>query len=229
MHCCFSQEQEALEHESVSAALPKFDLLPSELELQVAELENLADPQLKELVNAAGNHMLIIDKTEGASLGVIVDTTDPKNLAVLKVSDGILKTAAEASKKDVKAGFRIVKVNGVSAAAKDMAAMLQEKEHLEIELEAFEEKKIKVEMGDKKLGVVVGWGTCGSWATINKIEGEGAIPDWNAAAAPEQKVMVSDKIVAIDGQRASPKEMVTWIKESPSMELTVYSWKSLRA
>eukprot|EP00931_Biecheleriopsis_adriatica_P022174 TRINITY_DN14322_c0_g1_i1.p1 TRINITY_DN14322_c0_g1~~TRINITY_DN14322_c0_g1_i1.p1 ORF type:complete len:233 (-),score=71.32 TRINITY_DN14322_c0_g1_i1:135-800(-) len=221
MLCCCSLEEEAPKQELVTA-ISMFETPPS-LEL---------DPQVEveESLNAAGNPVLSMDRTEGAALGVVVDMADPNNLAVQRVSDGILKSAAEASKTNVKAGFRIISVNGISAEAKDMVAILQQKKPLVIEFEAFEEKKIKVEKGDKKLGVVFGFGKDGTtWLTVKKIEGEGVIPDWNAAAAPEQQVMVSDKIVAIDGQEASTKEMMKWMKEKSSMELTVYSWKSLQA
>eukprot|EP00931_Biecheleriopsis_adriatica_P109077 TRINITY_DN8333_c0_g3_i1.p1 TRINITY_DN8333_c0_g3~~TRINITY_DN8333_c0_g3_i1.p1 ORF type:complete len:213 (+),score=60.52 TRINITY_DN8333_c0_g3_i1:97-735(+) len=212
MFLCCSQEPEA----------PKQEIDASISVVEVAQQMTL-EP-------AAGNLVLSMDRTEGAALGMLLDTTDPKNLAIIKVSDGLLQIAAEASKKVVKAGFRIVKVNGRSAAAREMVAMVQERKPLEIEFETFEEKIIKVEKDDKKLGVILDAGQDGRWATISKIEAEGFIADWNAAAAPEQRVMVSDKIVAIDGQEArSAEEMVRWIKEKPTMELTIYSWKSLQS
>eukprot|EP00931_Biecheleriopsis_adriatica_P109080 TRINITY_DN8333_c0_g4_i3.p2 TRINITY_DN8333_c0_g4~~TRINITY_DN8333_c0_g4_i3.p2 ORF type:complete len:119 (+),score=42.40 TRINITY_DN8333_c0_g4_i3:26-358(+) len=110
-----------------------------------------------------------------------------------------------------------------------MVTMIQEKKPLEIEFEPFQEKKIEFEKGDKKLGIALGVGKDGTWITINKLETEGAVPEWNATAAPEQKVMVCDKIVRIDGVEGKAEEMVQWIKDKTSMELTVYSWKSLQA
>eukprot|EP00931_Biecheleriopsis_adriatica_P094294 TRINITY_DN6795_c0_g1_i1.p2 TRINITY_DN6795_c0_g1~~TRINITY_DN6795_c0_g1_i1.p2 ORF type:complete len:240 (+),score=66.29 TRINITY_DN6795_c0_g1_i1:68-787(+) len=178
---------------------------------------------------AAGNPVLTVDRREGAPVGVLLDKTDPKNLVVLKINDGLLKTAAETAKKDLKAGFRVVKVDGKAAEAADMVTMILEKKILEIEFEAFEEKKVKIEKGGKPLGANLGVGKDGHWITFSKIDGVGVIPDWNTAAAPEQKVMESDKIVAIDGQEGKAEEMVKWIKEKSSMELTIYSWKSLQA
>eukprot|EP00931_Biecheleriopsis_adriatica_P109079 TRINITY_DN8333_c0_g4_i2.p1 TRINITY_DN8333_c0_g4~~TRINITY_DN8333_c0_g4_i2.p1 ORF type:complete len:268 (+),score=75.26 TRINITY_DN8333_c0_g4_i2:82-804(+) len=186
-------------------------------------------PAVEVTASPAGNLVLKIDRSGGSPLGVLLDKCDPNNLVLLKISDGLLKTSAEEAKMDLKAGFRIVKVNGTSAPAGDMVTMLQEKKLLEIELEAFEEKKMKVEKGDKKLGVALGVGKDGTWLTVNKIEAEGAIPDFNAGAAPDQKIKTTDKIISIDGQEAKAEEMIKWIKEKSSMELTVYGWKSLQA
>eukprot|EP00931_Biecheleriopsis_adriatica_P109075 TRINITY_DN8333_c0_g2_i4.p1 TRINITY_DN8333_c0_g2~~TRINITY_DN8333_c0_g2_i4.p1 ORF type:complete len:242 (+),score=62.62 TRINITY_DN8333_c0_g2_i4:62-787(+) len=217
---------------AASSEVPPAAPEPVEEPPKVEPQEKAPEPEPVAVVEApatAVNPMLSVDRTEGAALGVQLDKTDPKNLVLLKISDGLLKATAEASKQDIKAGFRVVKVNGTSGTAADMVTMIQEKKPLEIEFEPFQEKKIKVEKGDKKLGIVLGIGKDGTWIIINKIEADGAIADWNAAAAPEQKVMVSDKIVAVDGQGAKADEMVKWIQDKSSMELTVWSWKSLQA
>eukprot|EP00931_Biecheleriopsis_adriatica_P109073 TRINITY_DN8333_c0_g2_i2.p1 TRINITY_DN8333_c0_g2~~TRINITY_DN8333_c0_g2_i2.p1 ORF type:complete len:241 (+),score=71.88 TRINITY_DN8333_c0_g2_i2:54-776(+) len=237
--CCVQEPVEAKDETMIDTAaiaaaseVPPAAPEPVEEPSKVEHQEKVPEPEPVAVVEASAaavNPVLSMDRTEGAALGMLLDKTDPKNLVLLKISDGLLKATAEASKQDIKAGFRVVKVNGTSGTAADMVTMIQEKKPLEIEFEPFQEKKIQVEKGDKRLGIALGVGKDGTWIIINKIEADGAIADWNAAAAPEQKVMVSDKIVAVDGQGAKADEMVKWIQDKSSMELTVWSWKSLQA
>eukprot|EP00931_Biecheleriopsis_adriatica_P109078 TRINITY_DN8333_c0_g4_i1.p1 TRINITY_DN8333_c0_g4~~TRINITY_DN8333_c0_g4_i1.p1 ORF type:complete len:238 (+),score=87.46 TRINITY_DN8333_c0_g4_i1:76-789(+) len=237
MFACCNQEPETVKEESTiaTAATAASSEVPPAEEPAPPPVEEKAPepaPVVEEppAAAAAGPVVLKLDRTDGAALGVLLDKTDPKNLVLLKVNDdGLVKKVNDEVKQGVKAGFRVVKVNGTAAAAADMVTMIQQKVPLEIEFEPFEEKKVKLEKGDKKLGIALGVGKDGTWITINKLETEGAVPEWNATAAPEQKVMVCDKIVRIDGVEGKAEEMVQWIKDKTSMELTVYSWKSLQA
>eukprot|EP00931_Biecheleriopsis_adriatica_P118285 TRINITY_DN93722_c0_g1_i1.p1 TRINITY_DN93722_c0_g1~~TRINITY_DN93722_c0_g1_i1.p1 ORF type:complete len:241 (+),score=54.65 TRINITY_DN93722_c0_g1_i1:47-769(+) len=203
---------------------------PSREEQAVVESPPAPQPEAapaKEVGSA--NVVITLERKSGTSLGFKMDKTDSKNLCVQSVDEtGVLKVTCDAAKKEVKPGFRLVRVNKTTGEADELIKMISEPGMLELEFEAYSERVLTVEKGEKKLGTGLKLGKGGVWIAISQIDESGVIPELNKSAAPEAKVQEHDKIVMVDAEGSSAEKMLSLIKEKPSFTLKIWSWASLR-
>ncbi|CAE7520387.1 unnamed protein product [Symbiodinium sp. CCMP2592] len=155
--------------------------------------------------------------------GVQMDVTDADCAIIKDVTTGSLaewnKTVSEA--KRVKLYDRVIEVNGCKGPSFELAkALAAETEVFSVTIQRPEERTVTLHRPGE-IGVVLNYKKAGSvcpW--ISKIS-TGLLHQWNQAT-PEEAVQAHDRIVAVNGTRGAPEELMVKMKEASSvLELTI--------
>ncbi|CAE7330137.1 unnamed protein product [Symbiodinium necroappetens] len=155
--------------------------------------------------------------------GVQMDVTDADCAIIKDVTTGSLaewnKTVSEA--KRVKLYDRVIEVNGCKGPSFELAkALTAETEVFSVTIQRPEERTVTLHRPGE-IGVVLNYKKAGSvcpW--ISKIS-SGLLHQWNQAT-PEEAVHAHDRIVAVNGTRGAPEELMVKMKEASSvLELTI--------
>ena len=120
----------------------------------------------------------------------------------------------------VKAGDRIVVVNGAQGDSTVLIDELKKDVRLRMVLRHAKEFKVNVCKGGKDLGMcVVGGNVKLDMLKISALK-EGVIEDWNKLHR-EQEVMTGDRIICVNGIGADPQAMLQELKTNSVLDMTV--------
>jgi len=120
----------------------------------------------------------------------------------------------------VRAGDRIVSVNGVEAEGNMLIEELRKDLHLRLVLRHPKEFKVSVDKGGKELGMcVVGGNAKLDMLKISALK-EGAVDDWNKVNV-DNEVIIGDRITAVNSVMGDPQKMLAELKSKERLELTI--------
>lgn len=167
-------------------------------------------------------HSYVVEVTKGPKgLGLAVDTMDP-NLCIIKgvVQGSTLhdwnKTCAEGHA--VRGGHRLVSVNGHTGDTNALVKKLQQETTLKLTMQKPLEHIVSLNKSDKPLGVSVNLYNDSFGMIVKEIQS-------GAAADPNMKLKVGDRIVGVNGQAGDAATLMPFLKSSQNLELKVLSYQ----
>lgn len=172
------------------------------------------------VVAAKAMHFITIDRSSGARLGITVDTEDGVSLRLDRISEGLIMEWNEANPgRILRAGDRIVAVNGVRADVPSIVEQCSSNGVLELEIQpaqhCMSEEAASVELDAETAGLTFGPHVVvldrthgaklgldvefsdGKSLRIEAIADGGLVDAWNVAN-PKQLVSVGDHIVQVN-------------------------------
>merc|ERR1712113_866524 len=122
---------------------------------------------------------------------------------------------------EVKVGDFIVEVNGIHGDAKSFLKFFKEDNNLSLVLRRGNEYPVTIETHSRPLGLIFQHAPRSISLVISDIR-EGPVTEWNEAN-PDRQVSISDRVVAFNGTRALPAELLCEINDSTlsKMELLI--------
>lgn len=152
-------------------------------------------------------------KTPSEKLGLDLDIISRTYAQVCEVQPGAIQTYNQTSTaEEVKYGDCIVEVNGVYGDAKSMAKVMKEEKSLNIVFRRGNEYTVTIETKSHPHGLKFAHTSRSVSLVISEMQ-EGPVTEWNDAN-PDRRVSIGDRIVAFNGNRMAPADLMSEINDS---------------
>lgn len=175
--------------------------------------------------DADGKFTVELKKT--STLGLGIESADAECLVVSDITSGSM---VEEYNRTADAGMailpcdRIVSVNGMTSGKDIMSAMTSSSEvALKFQLQHCKTFDARLDKQGGALGLNLALKEKSTLIGIRDVEPGGAAIAWNEAN-PDNKIRPHDKILAVDGVKATAKEMIGLMKEKAAFSLTIVTW-----
>jgi len=183
------------------------------------ERTEMCDPQVSEDNTI---DILTIQKTQGQSLGIGLETEDGSTLFVSMISDGLINDwNADNPKQRLARGDRILEVNDISTSSKDMLLRIKRDATLQITRERPISRSVVVNRDGRPLGLNVLHSSKSTTLVVENVQ-SGIIADWNEL---HQDIYLKpgDRIYELNGCPDS-REFLKLMKSTERLEMMVYSY-----
>ncbi|CAK9106175.1 Thrombospondin-type laminin G domain and EAR repeat-containing protein [Durusdinium trenchii] len=175
-----------------------------------------------------GAFSLLIPTRDFASLGLVLDTTSDSRPMITEVKPGAVRKFNELNPSQSIMPYDVILALDEATSVKEigeklssaefptaMAMKLSRPRRLPVHLcktKKAESLGVKLEYRDDSMGVV-----------IQQLNTHGLLPRWNAENLKDA-VGAGDRIIAVNGKRASSPEIVEMIKEESKLDFTVLKY-----
>jgi len=183
------------------------------------ERTEMCDPQVSEDNTI---DILTIQKTQGQSLGIGLETEDGSTLFVSMISDGLINDwNADNPKQRLARGDRILEVNDISTSSKDMLLRIKRDATLQITRERPISRSVVVNRDGRPLGLNVLHSSKSTTLVVENVQ-SGIIADWNEM---HQDIYLKpgDRIYELNGCPDS-RDFLKLMKSTERLEMMVYSY-----
>ncbi|CAJ1339403.1 unnamed protein product [Effrenium voratum] len=177
---------------------------------------------------AKGNFKAEVMLKKGMGLGLELDVVDPKGPTIVEVgTDGLIAEFNAASRHLALQKFD--RITGVNQEKGDMSHVYktlnnaiesQERASMELDITRPTEFKVTLVKSGEPLGTQLNFKQSSAGIVLTKITDGGLVAKWNIEH-PDQKLLVGDRVVAVNGQYLKGADMVERIKAEKSLEFTV--------
>lgn len=161
--------------------------------------------------------------SQRAFMGVRLDVTDGVRVQIIKVFYGLVGNYSDRApaERQTKAGSFITRVNGIAGDAAAMVEVIQQAMTLKLKVVPAAQLTIKVQKEPKEaLGLTFSSSREAPFLVVMGIS-EGCIAAYNRRAAPSQRLLLLDRITAVNGFEGTPEELAGEIDSFDEMELTL--------
>lgn len=210
--CCASEPQDHQvidplgEDQSKAGAKP---VLSPEPEDDIARVSMMSPTEKRGFIEFP----VSLNRTPGTKLGLELDILGKTHAQVCEVAPGCIKTYNQSSPaEEVKAGDFIVEVNGVRGDAKSFLKILKEEKNLNLVFRRGNEYTVSIETNSRPHGLILQHAPRSISLVISDIK-DGPVTEWNEGN-PDRALSICDRIVAFNGNRAPPAELLNEVQDS---------------
>mmetsp|Transcript_118441 Transcript_118441/g.281169 ORF Transcript_118441/g.281169 Transcript_118441/m.281169 type:complete len:232 (-) Transcript_118441:175-870(-) len=215
MFCCCVADEKVENSIALPPVIPEQD----QQDLQASEkafVKTTPAMQPEEAATRMLDIFTVILRQKDGPHGLQIDGTDPDCALVRAIKDGAVAEWNKITMENrVKVFDRIVEVNGTKGQAPDLVkALAADSESTSITIQRPSERQVKLQKPGE-IGVILNYKKVGSAAPWISNINAGLLSQWNQER-PEHAVQTHDRIVAVNGAKGAPEELMLKMKEATS-------------